>query len=407
MDTYYRHFKVHPIHPFPARMAPSIALNSLRSQRSKQLIVLDPMAGSGTTVMAARKCGHVAIGFDTDPLAALLTRVCTSDLNAAALGAEARTVETKARRIYLSLKLSEAYPHVADEETRAFLRFWFDPVSRRQLTCLSFAIEEARPFLRAALWCAFSRLIIAKENGASLARDLSHSRPHKSPSMEPLRPFDHFEQAVDFVARNAPFAGRRTEVPRSTVKIADARRMPLPSGSVDRIITSPPYLNAIDYVRCSKFSLVWMGHTIGELRSLRATNIGSEVSLDERNRTNALVSIIDEVDAEGALAPRDRAIVARYVQDMDRVIAEMHRVLRQDGKVTAVIGNSNVRGFFVENSLTLTRLFSRHGFVQRRRIVRELPPNRRYLPPPTRKAGQTGMHSRMRQEVVLTFSRSR
>jgi hypothetical protein len=27
---------------------------------------------------------------------------------------------------------------------------------------------------------------------------------------------------------------------------------------VDFVITSPPYLNAIDYVRCSKFTLVWM-----------------------------------------------------------------------------------------------------------------------------------------------------
>jgi hypothetical protein len=35
---------------------------------------------------------------------------------------------------------------------------------------------------------------------------------------------------------------------------------------VDLIFTSPPHLNAIDYLRCSKFSLVWMGHSIAALR---------------------------------------------------------------------------------------------------------------------------------------------
>jgi len=44
------------------------------------------------------------------------------------------------------------------------------------------------------------------------------------------------------------------------------------------VLTSPPYLNAIDYMRCSKFSLVWMGHTIRELRNIRADSVGTEAS---------------------------------------------------------------------------------------------------------------------------------
>src|SRR4051812_2263905 len=65
-----------PIHPFPARMAPGIALEALGKSKAP-LRVLDPMAGSGTVLAVARANGHYAIGVDLDPLAVLLAGVWT------------------------------------------------------------------------------------------------------------------------------------------------------------------------------------------------------------------------------------------------------------------------------------------------------------------------------------------
>jgi hypothetical protein len=67
-----------PIHPFPARMAPGIALDAL-GESSTPLRVLDPMAGSGTTLVAARLRGHEAVGFDRDPLAVLIASTWVAD----------------------------------------------------------------------------------------------------------------------------------------------------------------------------------------------------------------------------------------------------------------------------------------------------------------------------------------
>jgi ribosomal protein L11 methylase PrmA len=64
------------VHPFPARMAPSIVFEEL-SRESDQLTVVDPMAGSGTSIVAARLRGHRAFGFDVDPLAVLLATAWT------------------------------------------------------------------------------------------------------------------------------------------------------------------------------------------------------------------------------------------------------------------------------------------------------------------------------------------
>jgi predicted RNA methylase len=126
--------KLRPIHPFPARMAPSIVWRRLNA-REKPLHVLDPMAGSGTTVVAARLCGHHTIGFDTDPLALLIARVWSSDIDPDQIRKTAAEVLVSARDHYRHLKPRDAYPSQADDETRAFVRFWFDV--EREDECVS------------------------------------------------------------------------------------------------------------------------------------------------------------------------------------------------------------------------------------------------------------------------------
>jgi tRNA G10 N-methylase Trm11 len=63
--------QIRPVHPFPARMAPSIVWDAL-PKTGKSVNILDPMSGSGTTLVCARSRGHRAIGCDTDPLALLI-----------------------------------------------------------------------------------------------------------------------------------------------------------------------------------------------------------------------------------------------------------------------------------------------------------------------------------------------
>ncbi len=89
--------------------------------------------------------------------------------------------------------------------------------------------------------------------------DISHSRPHRSYDKAPIKAFDRFERAVKYVVQAAPFPSIKSDSPKGSVGLADARNLPLEDQSVDIVITSPPYLNAIDYIRGHKFALIWMG----------------------------------------------------------------------------------------------------------------------------------------------------
>ena len=382
-------------------MAPSIALDELPEAQDRPLRVLDPMTGSGTTLVAARTRGHEALGFDTDPLALLISDVwCANSIRKTVLG-HAESVHVRATGYYRKLTHGTAYPDNADDETKEFLRYWFDSTNRRQLRALSESINEVRhTATRKVLWCAFSRLIISKTRGASMAMDLSHSRPHKVENKEPFRPLPNFQQAVKAVLDNSPFCGKKTNTPLVQVQAGDARRLPIPTSSVDIVITSPPYLNAIDYLRCNKFSLVWMGHSIPSLRELRSGNIGTEVGAVSDDVT--IQRAVASAGTVAELRPRDQRMLTRYAQDMNAVMREIGRVLRVDGRCVMVIGDCTTRGVFVRNSEVIKSLAEPHNLLAQTVVSRELPANRRYLPPPTE--GKTGgLQSRMRKELVLTF----
>jgi hypothetical protein len=147
------------------------------------------MAGSGTTIATARMLGHHAIGFDTDPLAVLIATAWSADIDPSSLVHAAERITATAQRHVARMPLRDAYPTSADDETCAFLRYWFDPTTRRQLTALAAAIRRwPHDRQRAVLWCAFSRLIIVKSMGASLAMDVAHSRRTRSMTVRPSIP---------------------------------------------------------------------------------------------------------------------------------------------------------------------------------------------------------------------------
>ena len=390
------------VHPFPARMAPGLALDVI-AECQNPLRILDPMSGSGTVLAVAHSKGHHAVGVDLDPLAVLISRVWTTAIDAGAVQDIAATVLDHARRTFVSLRTRDAYPRNADSETRQFIRYWFDDFGRRQLTSLATAIERTRDStIREALWCAFSRLIISKQSGASLAMDLSHSRPHRRFKRAPAKPFCKFLSAVDRVTTNCMDGRNRTNGPATQVYEGDARHLDLRDRSVDLVITSPPYLNAIDYLRCSKFSLVWMGYSVRELRRLRSTTVGTEVGMDARDRQE-IQQILSELKLQPKLPARQEAMLARYINDMQRAVGEISRVLTGDGRAVYVVGENTVRGTFIRNAMIVEAVASTVGLRCTERSCRELPANRRYLPPPSKQSETATLGNRLRREVILTL----
>ncbi|WP_456658182.1 methyltransferase domain-containing protein [Bradyrhizobium sp. JR3.5] len=319
---------------------------------------------------------------------------------------KASEILVRARSDFGCRRTADAYPRHADDETRKFIRYWFDPYARRQLAALAEAIHRVQDsHTREALWCAFSRLIITKQAGASLAMDLSHSRPHKVFETAPVKPFGKFLTATGHVLKNCIRQDQAHNSPATHAALGDARSLAIASGAIDLVLTSPPYLNAIDYMRCSKFSLVWMGYNIKELTDIRAESVGNETSDKDAHKDDVIKNIMSDLKLSPRLSPRHEAVLAHYIEDMRQAVAEAARVLKPGGRAIYVVGENTVRGTFIPNAKIVSAVAERAGLKNETKRVRLLPANRRYLPPPSVGNGRESLDGRMRREVILSFSK--
>jgi len=388
------------LHPFPARMAPELAIAKLR-ELDPNSTVLDPMVGSGTVVRSASILGHRAMGVDMDPLAILMTKVATTPIEHSQVIQLSKILIEKAATLPDGMEL----PWIdGDEETRSFVDRWFADLQQSDLRRLAYVLQymegsrtEASMVAMDALRLALSRIIITKDRGASLARDVSHSRPHKVADESDFEVFPAFErsvhQIVDILRKSPPPGG-------VDVQIGDARNLSaIASGCIDAVLTSPPYLNAIDYMRGHRLALVWLGYRLANLREIRSNSVGAERGPDIPQ--GSCMSIQTAMAPVADLTSRHAAMISRYAGDVYRFMLEIARVLKPTGRASIVIGDCCLKGVFIRNSEGVLNAAEMVGLQLCDKFERELPVRNRYLPTP--KTTETPLGKRLRTEIILTF----
>ncbi len=420
----------HSFHAFPAKFPPQLARLFIDGLTAPSEVVLDPMMGSGTTIVEAFLAKRQAQGFDIDPLACLQTQVKTSPLHPAETLQQGFAVLNRAKKLLArdSKGLEQRLATRFGDKTRDFVDYWFAKETQIELQALreeieAVSCEETRSFLL----LVFSAIIITKSGGVSYALDLAHTRPHRAklvygPGGKIL--FDEMSDSIS--SQRARFLTKKLRSPvdefqrrleqnvqglrdlpeshqRPIVKEADAQALPLDDNCIDLIVTSPPYAsNAIDYMRSHKFALAWMGHAIEHLSRLRSTYIGSDstagFALEE------LPSNTQEIVYELAVKdPRKSTVLHRYYSEMTRVLREMFRVLRPGKAAILVVGNSVMRGMDTRTQYCLTEIGRSLGFEVPPFGVRRLDRNRRMMPVSSRRDADSRIQQRMHEEFVIGF----
>ena len=386
------------VHPFPARMASEVALKALIGLSPKST-VLDPMCGSGVVVRRALDSGHNGIGLDIDPLAVLMARMWTSKISQSIQPQLGLEISQRASTL---IDAEVELPWIdQDRATADYIDFWFLPEQRQQLRALIATSRKLRGQRRALTDLALSRIIVTKSKGASVAADASHSRPHR---VRIENDFDVFMGFTKSFERLLQILRRSPVESDGRVRRGDAKTLRgIRSASVDAVVTSPPYLNAIDYLRGHKLALVWLGYSIRHIREVKTQGVGasSQRNTHDADRLGEIIQL-----AIVGQPPNDiRRMVVRYISDMKNCLKQAYRVLRQDGYAVYVISNSVLRGTEVDTERIILEAASDAGFKFEGRYAREIPREHRYLPPPQVTVNDQ-MAARMRTESVLRFRKS-
>jgi len=394
----------HNFHPFPAKFPPQLPRLFIQGLTAPGDTVLDPMVGSGTTVVEAFLTGRRGIGVDIDPLALLLCRVKTTHLQVDETEQAGIEVWKRAGLAVQREKraLIERLETGLDSKTRDFINYWFLPDAQIELMALVREIEQVEnAAVRAFLTLVLSATIIAKSGGVSLARDLAHTRPHRVEDKPPRSPLLEFRRRLR--QNLTSLTGLTWGEGQVDVVWSDAQQLPLADGSVDLIVTSPPYAaNAIDYMRAHKFSLVWLGYPIEALSKKRREYIGGEAisGVDFEPMPPEVDEVISKVNARDA---RKGRVLHRYYSEITRCLREMYRVLKPDRATIVVVGTSTMRGVDTQTQDCLASIGSRLGFEIAGIAVRRLDRDRRMMPARWRREPTSQIEQRMHQEYVIGF----
>lgn len=264
----------HDVHPYPAKFIPQIpaALISHLSQRGE--LVFDPFGGSGTTALEAVRLGRRALCVDANPIGLLVGRVKT-----ARLGVTSKTELRAIRSSVLSARadlpplaemLAQYRDLVPDIPNRSK---WFPDESTAELAMLRASIARlSTPQAKDIATLALSRIVLRASFQDSETR--YSSRPRAIIRGEVLQAFIG---ALDDTLANVESTAAAVRWGVSEFVLADTRSLPadrFPDDSMDLIVTSPPYGNAMDYHLYHRFRLFWTGH---DPRHLATIEVGSHL----------------------------------------------------------------------------------------------------------------------------------
>lgn len=270
--------------PWKGQFSPQLIEVLLRTYASAASHVLDPFVGSGTVLGECARRDLAATGVEVNPAAAILARIYSF------------ANEPKRHRALLWESANNALERLAS-------------------TLESAALGEAPTELRPQA--------IANLTAADLPSDLVKAALVLSdPTWSSVRP-DRLRDSMKKL-RELLHILPHTSKPIRVIQ-GDARRVPLRSGSVDLVLTSPPYINVFNYHQQYRPAVEALGHDV--LEAAR-----SEIGSNRKHRMNRFLTVV------------------QYTIDMAAVLSEANRVTRPGGRLIVVIGReSRVRGLQILN----------------------------------------------------------
>jgi 16S rRNA G966 N2-methylase RsmD len=296
---------VHRLHPYHGKFIPQLVEALLARYLEPGDHVLDPFAGSGTTLVQALESGLDATGVDIAAFNCLLMRVKTAPYDLAELREEVRDVAARVeslprRRPRASGYLREWYAPRAGAELLAFrelipgyrhrdvLRVILSRAARSARRAAHFDLEAPKTPQRGEYWCHKHR---------------RECRPVESAAGF-LRRY-----VADTLVRIEQFAQVRDAKREARVLHGDARDAAL-DGPFDGILTSPPYPGLIDYHEQHRYAYELLGLDDRREREIGAAAAGASLTALEAYRTG-----IADVLARTAASLRPDAPVLVVVND--------------------------------------------------------------------------------------------
>lgn len=346
---------------YPTRFISAVPRFAINKYSEPGEYILDPFCGSGTTAVEAMLLSRNAMSIDIDPFSRLLiktkTTVYTED--------DFSLIEKFVQFLHdNSSNISDEYPipNIPNIDK------WFCKRAIRGLSYIKYTIDQicaTNKNVKDYLYVVLAGIIRKASNADEVSpKPYVSTRYPKTPA-DPFELFFKFETLYRDAIREFSNATRDNCCASSILPSNDARIV-YTNHPVDLGITSPPYINAYDYVRSLKFEDQWLGLANDtQLRNNRKNYIGTENSSSfykdykyawQSNTLTPIVDYIEKIDKKRA------GVIRTYFEDMTLNMLSVKNVLKQNGRYVIVVGDSNIRGQVIPTAKVLTEIAEKNGF---------------------------------------------
>ena len=389
----------HGIHPYPAMMIPQVARRLIGEYGCEGGVLLDPYCGTGTTLLEGMLAGLESVGTDLNPLARLIARTKTTPMDLDRLDS--------AIEDFIDFGLDATKSGNADIGLPAIpnVDYWFSELVQRDLALAhgyikQIGCERIADFFKVAFSLTVRKVSWTKNSEFKLVR-----MPRERLDAHDA---DVFSTMVGVLSDNRiAFAslyyalGSDPIVPSvygfdSVIGIPEGVVAP---GSVDVVVTSPPYGDSkttVAYGQFSRLSSQWLGYEKAN-RVDNALMGGTKLAGDVSFNVEELDDVIGEIAETDAKRSRE---VASFFVDYRRSIGNVAKVVKPGGYACYVVGNRTVKGMEIPTAESTAALFEMNGFEHVDTFRRNIP-NKRMpsMNSPSNVPGKVG--KTMKSEIIV------
>ncbi len=361
----------HGIFKYPCKFIPHIPrwfIENYASENTKKYGILDPFMGSGTTLVEAVLLGYPSYGVDIDPLSKLLSSVKTTPLLKKELFIIDQFIVDYKNSIKNPLKLKNKIEKCIPE--RDLIEYWFSEVTINDLALIRYLIQSNYFKYKNKKVKNFLEIVLVSIIRKVSKADNQSPKPYISTRIKKdhMVVFDEFYKTlVKYISAIDQFS----KVSKAEARIIgfDARNIDDKSLYLNKInlaMTSPPYINAFDYVRSLKLENFWLdGFNKKKLDELYNHQVGSEKVKVGKEIPVYGIKDLDSVLYNIYLIDKKRAwVVLEYFRAMEENLKSVFSCLQKGGHYCMVVGNSKIRGFDVNTSSIISKIAKTIGYTK-------------------------------------------
>jgi DNA methylase len=385
----------HTLHRFPGKFIPNLPRFLFRTfLKERRGIICDPFCGSGTTLIEAALDGRRYEGVDVDPLAVMIAQAKSESLSPDEL--ERFTV------FWHNHDFRKHRPDLLPQVPR--LDHWFNKQASLELSSVKGRALELDGKLRRLGLILLSSIVRQVSNADDQTQKtyVSGTLTKNAPLPSIVFPIA-LKRAVKGLKQ---YSELLPSEPHGSVRVADARTL-AGVGGFDDVLTSPPYIDSIDYPYNQMLEYFWLLPELGvddydRYRQLRRTPIGfSQTDATSWSRFitahpdvgNVLRNVIGHIAERSG---KEASNVRGFFVDMANHLEAVRARQKAGAYYICVIGNSTIRGIEVPTVELLGFLFKDSGYRPIDRLSYEI--RRHYMKFPRR-----GNSGKINEDNVLIF----